>query len=223
MAYSAASVRGLPGMTRGPAPGLLAAGTRHARAAPRGRTQLRVAASQLTVRPYTVRKGDTLSSICRKRDLVMEEVAQLNPGLNPDLIVAGKTILLPAGKLSERDKEILSGIQTGSFRHYPVREGESLEDIMDRRGITMAEMELLNPDVDLARVKANQVLRLPCNKYTVREQEMLTGSGIVPKEFFSTSSTVPSLVCGAVLGAAGAYWYFKDKAEKAGKKEGGEE
>jgi hypothetical protein len=85
---------------------------------------------------------------------------------------------------------------------------------MEKRGITMKELEELNPETDLGGVKANQVLRLPASKFTVREQEMLTGSGIIPREFFATATVIPSVVCGMVLGAAGAYWYFKGKAAK---------
>lgn len=34
---------------------------------------------------------------------------------------------------------------------------------------------------------ANQVLKLPASKYTVREREMLIGSGILPYEFFEAA------------------------------------
>eukprot|EP00951_Prasinocladus_malaysianus_P009789 scaffold71419_cov43-Prasinocladus_malaysianus.AAC.1 len=129
--------------------------------------------------------------------------------------MAGETILLPAGKLSERDREILGGIQQGSYRNYPVRAGESLSDIIDKRGITMKEVRALNPDTDLESIQANQIIRLPSSKFTVREQEMLTGSGIVPKEFFANGpmAIVPSLVFGFILGAGGAYIYITKKSK----------
>lgn len=42
-----------------------------------------------------------------------------------------------------------------------------------------------------------QVLKLPAGKYTVREREMMTGSGLVPQEFFHASSALSkSLVIG---------------------------
>jgi hypothetical protein len=32
-----------------------------------------------------------------------------------------------------------------------------------------------------------QLLKLPANKFTVREREMLIGSGILPREFFEAT------------------------------------
>ena len=165
------------------------------------------------MRPYTIRGGDTLNSICSKRGLEVEDVLNLNTDLNPDVIIAGKTILLPAGKLSERDLEIVEGIRTGGVRDYPVRAGEKLEDILDKRGITMEEFKNLNPDV--GKIQDNQVILLPSNKFTVREQEMLAGSGIVPREFFiSPNVVVPSIVLGFILGATGTFLYFKNKIRR---------
>lgn len=46
----------------------------------------------------------------------------------------------------------------------------------------------------------NQVLKLPAGKYTVREREMMTGSGLVPAEFFHASSALSkSIVIGECL------------------------
>lgn len=100
--------------------------------------------------------------------------------------IPGKTILLPAGKLSSRDKEILDGIGQ-TYRIYPVRGGETLHDIMSKRGITKQEILELNPGLDFKKKLAdNQLLKLPGGKFTVREREMLLG--ILPKEFFGQAS-----------------------------------
>jgi hypothetical protein len=44
----------------------------------------------------------------------------MNPEVKPDAVAAGQTILLPAGTLSSRDREILEGIGA-VYRIYPVR------------------------------------------------------------------------------------------------------
>lgn len=82
-----------------------------------GRGSLQVT-NVLAVRPYTVRKGDTLSSVCEKRGFELKDVLALNYGLDADLIVEGQTILLPASNLSARDKEILGGIGPKTYRTY---------------------------------------------------------------------------------------------------------
>eukprot|EP00798_Chlamydomonas_sp_ICE-L_P020495 gene20495-27286_t len=175
-----------------------------------------VAAFGTDVRPYTLRKGDTVETIAHKRNITVKELMGINPDLNPDKCAEGKTILLPSGNLSVRDREILSGIGPG-YRVYPVRSGENLEDIMSKRKITMDEMEALNPGVNLKAVRANALLKLPSNKFTVREREMLIGSGILPAEFFAAAKNpfvigfgVLLMVCGFVLA-----WqqFYKDEDE----------
>ncbi|GMH39936.1 hypothetical protein BSKO_07840 [Bryopsis sp. KO-2023] len=151
------------------------------------------------VRPYTTRKGDTFESIAEKRGFEVEELKQLNHQLDTNALEDGVTILVPADQLSVRDKDIISGIGKHSYRTYPVRKGETVEDIIAKRGISMAEMEKLNPDVELGKVKANQILKLPAGKYTVREKEMLMGTAGVPNEFFQSKGFVFSA---SILGLA---------------------
>lgn len=144
--------------------------------------------AEIRVRPYTVRRGDTLASIAQKREVPLDQLLKLNHNTSPDALQEGQTLLLPSGKLSARDKKILQGIGPWTYRTYPVRAGESLDDIISKRSITRAEMETLNPGVDLDRLQATQVLKLPAHKYTVREQEML--STFAPSEFFSKMSHI---------------------------------
>ena len=64
----------------------------------------------LEVRPYTVRKGDTLASIAEKRGLELKSLQKLHhEESNLNNLAEGQKILLPAGKLSARDKDIISG------------------------------------------------------------------------------------------------------------------
>merc|ERR1739848_922352 len=100
----------------------------------------RLATKAMLVRPYTVRKGDTVFKISQKRDFKIEDILSVNHGLRKEKIQEGQTILLPSSKLSERDREILDGVKGwGKYRAYPVRKGECIEDIIEKRGITMDE------------------------------------------------------------------------------------
>eukprot|EP00775_Hariotina_reticulata_P004805 gene4804-5053_t len=246
-----------------------------------GRRSVAVFAYQfdVSVRPYTLRKGDTLASIAQKRGLTVQQVVSINPDVKPDAVGAGQTILLPAGTLSSRDREILEGI--GSvYRVYPVRKGENLSDIISKRQISKQEMSGLNPGVNLDKLKGSlfdpiltrlsllpladykhalvpqqlqlahngtdmidgpswaaidgpgcfmfvnvvlmnkdkgQLLKLPAHKFTVREREMLIGSGILPPEFFQATKNpfvigigALMMVCGFVL--AWQRFYDEDKA-----------
>lgn len=89
-----------------------------------------------------------------RADVKIEDILSVNHGLKKDVIEEGQTILLPSSKLSERDREILDGVKgKGKYRAYPVRKGETIEDIISKRGIKIAEVEALNEGVDLASLK----------------------------------------------------------------------
>lgn len=172
--------------------------------------RLNVGASFM-VRPYTLRKDDTLESIAEKRGFEVKELQKLNHSIKKSELTEGTTIVLPAGSLSERDKEIISGIGWLSYRTYPVRKGEKIEDITSKRGITMDEMERLNPDVNLQKLKTNQILKMPSGKYTVREREMLMGVAGVPSEFFQSKGFTVSASVFAVVAVVGVIAWWKER------------
>ena len=45
-----------------------------------------------------------------------------------------------------------AGIGRGTYRTYPVRAGESIKDIISKRNITRAEVDALNPEVNLDKL-----------------------------------------------------------------------
>merc|ERR1719352_1039016 len=98
-------------------------------------------------RPYTVRAGDTLSSICAKRDIPVKLVISLNPSL-------------------EASK--------GDALTYPLRQGERLADVLRARDISMDEVRQLNPGVNLDSLPAGATILLP-GKFSRREREVRAG------------------------------------------------
>lgn len=164
------------------------------------------------MRPYTVRKGDTLESIASKRSMRVEDVKKYNKSLRGEEALApGTTILLPSEKLSKRDQQIIDGIKgVNEPRVYPCRGGETLEDIINPRKISKSEVERLNPK--LGALKAGTKVLLPPGKYTVREKEMLQGCGILPVETLNPLALLGSPLARNALGAmigVGAYaMYF---------------
>ena len=99
---------------------------------------------------------NSIAAVPHTADVTTDELVGMNPDLTGQKVTEGQTILLPANKLSARDKEILGGIEQGNYRMYPVRKGESLDDIMSRRGITLEEMQSLNPGTDLQHLHGEQ-------------------------------------------------------------------
>lgn len=172
-----------------------------------------VACKAISVRPYTLRQGDTLSSIAEKRDIDLNQLIKLNHEIDVNNVRADQTILVPVGKLSERDRMILDGMGKGKYRTYPIRKGEKLSDVLSKRNISLKEFEDLNPGVDPDRIQDNMIINLPRNKYTAREREMLTGAG-VPMEFFGSDDFGifgAGLAVGAAVYAAVSYAISKHR------------
>mmetsp|Transcript_7493 Transcript_7493/g.26352 ORF Transcript_7493/g.26352 Transcript_7493/m.26352 type:complete len:206 (+) Transcript_7493:65-682(+) len=139
------------------------------------RCSTKIIALNKTVRPYTVRKGDTLYSIASKRALEVKELQSLNVGVDEKKLQPGQTILLPALAYSARDKQILKGIKANGPRVYPVRPGESITEIAANRGIPFEKISELNPNMNLSSLKGGEEILLPEGYYTKREKEMLQG------------------------------------------------
>lgn len=179
------------------------------------RTSRGVACKAISVRPYTLRQGDTLSSIAEKRDIDLNQLIKLNHEIDPNNVGADQTILVPVGKLSERDRLILDGMGKGKYRTYPMRKGEKLSDVLSKRNITLKEFEDLNPGVNADKIPDNTIINLPRNKYTVREREMLIGAG-APMEFFGSDDFGifgAGLAVGAAVYAAVSYAITKHRDE----------
>ena len=119
------------------------------------------------LRPYTLRKGDTLETIAQKRSMKVDEIRKINSKLSSGAEAkVGDTILLPAGKLSARDKDIIDGItKINQPRTYPTRKGESIMDIIEPRGIAFEDVKKLNPGVNLGTFNNGEKLKLPPGKH----------------------------------------------------------
>lgn len=178
-------------------------------------------ATSFDVRPYTLRKGDTLESIAKKRskcvgggvlvllhavmlgpdclltDVTVEQILGINPDCKVDSVAEGQTIVLPANKLSSRDKEILSGIGT-TYRVYPIRAGETLSEVLSKRGISVEEFQKLNPSVEVDKIHGTFRLRrarVIKDRHARPAAQLVQGKrrlGLTP-QFFTYTTLIQSL------------------------------
>jgi hypothetical protein len=88
----------------------------------------------------------------------LKRLIKLNHEIDPNNVAEGQTILVPVGRLSDRDREILDGMGGGRYRTYPIRMGEKLDEVLSKRGITMEEFEKLNPEVNTKKVTGVKLL-----------------------------------------------------------------
>jgi len=133
---------------------LLASGTAHARAGrcPRG----------FDPADYRVKKGDTLSRIASRHGAKVAQLAEANPGLDPDALREGQKlkICLPSANVKARR---LRGCGDGrKVYDHEVKQGETLKKIAGRYAITdkaiLARNGALGGDPD--RLRAGQRLKI---------------------------------------------------------------
>ena len=103
---------------------------------------------------YRARPGDTLARIARAQGLSFSELVRLNPEAAKRLAV-GDMVTLPAGTSGAAG----AGGPVLRPRIYTVQQGETLSAIVDRFGVTLAELRRWNR-LRSARLRAGQRLWL---------------------------------------------------------------
>ncbi|MCQ2392150.1 MAG: LysM peptidoglycan-binding domain-containing protein [Kiritimatiellae bacterium] len=127
---------------------------------------------------YTVKPGDMLSKISKRYNIRQKAILDLNPGLAPNKLYAGKKIKLP-GKIGEAapvapavaavpaeaasvtaPKTVKAAKYTGETKEYVVQRGDSLSIIAHRNGTNVRTLKELN-GVSTDRVFIGQKLKVP--------------------------------------------------------------
>ena len=137
---------------------------------------------------YTVKPGDMLSRISRRYNIRQKAILDLNPGLAPNKLYAGKKIKLP-GKVElgaaaapaaapvaaqpaadaasiKAPKAVKAAKYTGATKEYVVKSGDSLGKIAQANGTnvrTLKELNSLKKDM----VFVGQKLKVPAEKAAV--------------------------------------------------------
>jgi LysM repeat protein len=106
---------------------------------------------------YTIRCGDTLSSIARRFGVSMWELARVNGIHNPNRIYAGTTIVIPTGCCTS----CCTGCNQGGGHVYIVRWGDTLSGIAWRYGTTAWRIAQANGIHNINCIYAGQRLIIP--------------------------------------------------------------
>jgi len=87
-----------------------------------------------------VQPGDDMSTIARKHGLTLSQIESLNPLAGHP---AGNFTVLWAGDVLN----VGSGVQPPSAEYYTVQSGDTLSMIAGKHGLSLAEIEALNPQI----------------------------------------------------------------------------
>ncbi len=121
---------------------------------------------------YTIKKGDTLIGIAHKLHYSYEQIKAVNPKVDWRKIRPGQKIVLPSkhavAKKTPKPGEIGDG-------YYIVAKGDTLRGIARRFGLTLKELEQLNPNLNKI-IRPGELIVLPkelTEKIKISEKEKL--------------------------------------------------
>ena len=133
---------------------------------------------------YVVQSGDTLSSVARKFDLQLAELAELNDlGTNTGLRV-GQRLKIEEDRTSSKKTEKPNAeatkkvaVSSKNTEKYTVKSGESLNAIASRVGMSVSELAALNDLSPKAGLRVGQSINVPklVVSYTVKRGDTLIG------------------------------------------------
>ena len=112
---------------------------------------------------YTVQWGDTLYSIAAKEGVTVAAITAANPGLNPNLIVPGQVLNIPApGTQPQPAPPAPSSPSSACPPTYTVQRGDWIYAIARRFGVSYSAILAANPGVNANVLYPGQVLNIPC-------------------------------------------------------------
>jgi LysM repeat protein len=118
---------------------------------------------------YVVKKNDTISSIAYRYRLRWQDVAAVNPGVNPQKLYVGEVIQLP-GKVDVAQpvrgtsaSKAVGASRSASSGSYVVKSGDSLSVIAHRNQVKTADLKRAN-NLTSDKIVVGQKLVIPGSK-----------------------------------------------------------
>ena len=108
---------------------------------------------------YTVQRGDTLRNIALRFNTTVDTLVQLNHIVNPNRIIPGQVLILPATSGPIVPPPTAPPTTVGG--RYQVRHGDTLAAIARRFGVDMWNIARANNIFNLNRIFAGQWLIIP--------------------------------------------------------------
>ena len=114
---------------------------------------------------YTVQWGDTLYSIAAKEGVTVAAITAANPGINPNLIVPGQVLNIPAPGAQPQPAPVVtvpSSSTSACTPTYTVQRGDWIYALARRFGVSVSAILVANPGVNANVLYPGQVLNIPC-------------------------------------------------------------
>ncbi|TVR17611.1 MAG: LysM peptidoglycan-binding domain-containing protein [Balneolaceae bacterium] len=107
---------------------------------------------------YTVRSGDTLTQIARNHDMTVAELRSMN-NLQGDMLRVGQRLTV---RRIQTAPSVVEGAKNstpqGRFALHRLQTGENINTILNRFRMSEAELQALNPDINVRNASSGQQL-----------------------------------------------------------------
>ncbi len=149
---------------------------------------------------HTVKKSETIYSLCQKYKVTQKEIILANPGLTT-ILQAGSTVKIPVGKVvAEPAKPEINTLQTSQVEYYYHKVGkrQTIFSIAKQYGITANDLIRDNPELSNG-LKIGQILKIPVSITSSASQEADKSPAILSGQEDLSAYTVHPVVSGETL------------------------
>lgn len=109
---------------------------------------------------YTVKRGDTLSSISQKFNTSVEDILRDNPGITAGNLQEGETLRITLNSNAGKVKtELVAEERVSKISGYKVSKNESWKEISDKTGVEEEVLKDANSTTD--KPKENSIINVP--------------------------------------------------------------
>lgn len=109
--------------------------------------------SPSTVREYIVRSGDTFSGIASQFDILLPDLLEANPDINPSRLSINDVLIIPS--------KVVSFSSALTMEEYTVKSGDSLFQIARQFNLSVDELYEANPDMRSDSIDIGDVILIP--------------------------------------------------------------
>lgn len=124
--------------------------------------EVRAAAASLiaAVKMHKVKRGENIGVIAGLYGVKEDDIRTWNPTIKKNTVFAGEKLKIYLGQVAKGSASTPSRDVIRLPKHYKVRKGDTLSDIADKFGISIAALQKKNKNLKPSTLRAGQTIRL---------------------------------------------------------------
>jgi len=120
-------------------------------------TLLAALALSATAKSYTVKAGDTISSISRKHKVSPSSLMKINKITDPTKLRIGQSLSVTSSSSKRSSSSSSRSVKTSN---YKVNKGDTFYSIARRNNLSVNQLRALNPNVSTSRISLGQNIKI---------------------------------------------------------------